>query len=227
MSSHKLPNVIEFASLLSYVPERWWRHRTLSQEQMDEFKMGREYMIALKRDYAQPHGILPIYDSVARWCADYNLFPDFFTKDVILVPVPGSMLTKPDTLWVPKLLAEALVRRRLGSSVSLCLSRVASVPKSATSRPQDRATPARHCETMEIRHMITKPTSILLVDDLVTRGSTLLGAACRIAELYPDVNIKAFAAMRAVSGGDEFNGIMDPCTGTIVPTRNGRSRRRP
>lgn len=222
---NKLPESVRFASLLSYVPESRWRGLALSQERLDELKAGREYVLALKRDYNQPNGLLSIYDSIAKWCADYNLFSDFFSNDATLVPVPGSTLTKPDTLWTPRLLAEALVRQGLGSSVATCLSRVVPVPKSAFSKPEDRATPTQHCESMEVERMLMVPKNILLVDDLVTKGSTFLGAACRIAELYPNTRIKAFAAMRTVSQERDFVRIMEPCEGTITPTRNGRSRR--
>ena len=221
------PSVVRYASLLSYVPERWWRDRTLTEQRRHVFKMGREHMLALKRDSNQPNGLLPIYDSVAQWCADYNLFPDFFPQGTILVPVPGSTLTRPDTLWVPKILADALVRHGLGAASVPCLSRVKFVPKSATSRPEDRATPIRHYETMEAKRLLIEPKNILLVDDLVTRGATFLGAAWRIAKLYPHSRIRAFAAMRTVSDGNKFDGIMDPREGTIVPTANGRSQRRP
>ena len=221
------PSVIRYASLLSYVPERWWLDRGLTEERRRVFKMGREYMLALKRDSNQPNGLLPICDSVAKWCADYSLFPDFFSKKTILVPVPGSTLTRPDTLWVPQILADALVKYGLGEATATCLSRVKPVPKSATSRPEDRATPNQHYETMEVRGMLTEPKNILLVDDLVTRGATLLGAAWKIAKLYPNSRIKAFVAMRTVSNGNEFVSIMDPRKGTITPTADGRSRRRP
>ena len=228
MCSYNLqPSVIKFASLLSYVPERWWRDRALTEQQHHTFKVGREYMLALKRDSNQPNGLLSIYDSVAKWCADYNLFPDFFSKGTILVPVPGSTLTRPDTLWVPKMLADALVRHGLGAASVPCLSRARFVPKSAVSRPEDRATPIQHYETMEARRMLIGPQKILLVDDLVTRGATFLGAAWRIAKLYPNSHIRAFAAMRTVSDGNKFAGIMDPLDGTIAPTASGHSQRRP
>lgn len=79
---------------------------------------------------------------------------------------------------------------------------------------------------MKVERMVTDPESILLVDDLVTRGSTFLGAAYRIAESYPNARIKAFAAMRTVSNLDEFKGVGDWREGIITPTHNG-SRRQP
>lgn len=217
---------MRFASLLSYVPEYRWRYIGSDDERLDDLKTGREYMIALKRGHIQPGGLLPIYDSVARWCAEHRLFRDFFSKRTTIVPVPGSSLAQPGTLWGPMLLAEALVEQGLGSSVAVCLSRTTPVPKSSRSRPEDRAMPVRHYESMKVGRMVTDPESILLVDDLVTRGSTFLGAAYRIAESYPNARIRAFAAMRMVSNLDEFTGVGDWREGTITPTHNG-SRRQP
>lgn len=101
------------------------------------------------------------------------------------------------------------------------------VPQSATSRPENRPLPIKHCETMVVAPTVTEPTSILLVDDVVTRGATFLGAACSMAESYPKADIKAFAAMRTVSNGDTFKGIIDPCDGDITLRDDGHSLRRP
>ena len=221
------PSNISYASLLSYVPEWRWRGCALSEEQRRVFKTGREYMIALKRDSNQPDGLPPICDSVAKWCADSCLFSGFFSKQTILVPVPGSALTRPDTLWVPQVLANSLVRYGLGEAAATCLLRVKSVPKSATSRPKDRATPSQHYKTMEVRDMLIEPKNILLVDDIVTRGAAFLGAAWRVRERYPNSRVQAFATMRTVSNGNEFVGTMDPKEGIITPTADGHSLRRP
>lgn len=223
----KLPRTLKFASLLSYVPKRRWDDKKFSDERLTRFKLSVEYMRSLKHADVPPVGLLSIYDSIAKWCADGRLFPNFFSSGAVLIPIPGSSLTKPDTMWAPKILAESLVSVGLGSSVATCISRVAYVRKSATSSPEDRPMPIKHCETMAVTRMVTEPASILLVDDVVTRGATFLGAACRVAELYPNVDIRAFAAMRTVSDGNTFNDIMDPCDGTITLLDNGHSRRRP
>ena len=184
-------------------------------------------MLALKRGYNQPPGPLSICDGIAEWCADHGLFAGLLSNDAVLVPVPGSALTKPGTLWTSRLLAEALARRGLGSSVAACLSRVASAPKPAFGKPDDGATPTRHCESMKVERMLVAPKNILLVDDLVAKGSTFLGAACRIAGLYPNTRVKAFAAMRTISQERGFAGMMGPREGTITPTRDGHSRKSP
>ena len=223
--SNKSPESIRFASLLSYTPKSRWDDLNMPQELLDELKTGHAYMLALKRNCNQPNGSSSIYDSIAKWCSDRDLFPDFFSKETILVPVPGSTLTKPDTLWVPKLLAEALTKHGLGSDVVTCLSRISPIPKSAHSKPEDRATPSKHTASMNIERMITDPKSVLLIDDLVTKGSTFLGATWKMTEMYPDASIKAFAAMGTVSNINDFTKVMNPQEGTIRITETGHSQR--
>ena len=67
----------------------------------------------------------------------------------------------------------------------------------------------------------------MLVDDVVTRGATLLGAANRLAESYPDAQIAAFVALRAVSNPSEFKEVKDAVDGFITLQPNGGTLRRP
>lgn len=54
-----------------------------------------------------------------------------------------------------------------------------------------------------------------MVDDVITRGTTIAAAYMRMAEAYPNARIKAFAAMNTIFL-DEFRKIIDPRTGTIM-----------
>lgn len=79
---------------------------------------------------------------------------------------------------------------------------------------------------MEIVNTLDEPEEILLVDDVVTHGSTLLGAANKLADTFPNARICAFAAMRTVSNPDEFQNIIAPCIG-MIELHNGDTFRRP
>jgi predicted amidophosphoribosyltransferase len=150
-----------------------------------------------------------------------------FSRSALLVPVPSSQVSKPATLWVPLLLARALVAEGLGRAYEPCLRRIETVPKSATSASKDRPTPQRHYESLAAGKLLFPPDEILLIDDVVTRGATLLGAASRLAEAFPGARITAFAAMRAISERDEFKRILDPCIGQIRLREDGSTLRRP
>jgi gamma-glutamylcysteine synthetase len=68
---------------------------------------------------------------------------------------------------------------------------------------------------MAVQKSFSDAEEIVLVDDVVTRGATLLGAANRLTEAFPNVRIRAFAAMRTMTPPLVFRAINDPCIGTI------------
>lgn len=143
-------------------------------------------------------------------------FADYFDTKPVLVPIPNSSLNKRGTLWVPQRIATALVRQRLGNRVAECLKRVTPLRRSATSLAADRPKAEEHYDSIEVTKMLDEPTEILLVDDVVTRGATLLGAANKLADAYPNARIRAFAAMRTISTPEDFVKINDPRTGMIT-----------
>lgn len=123
---------------------------------------------------------------------------------------------KADTLWVPDRIAKSLVEKGIGGEVVACLSRAVAVPKSATSDAPDRPKPLRHFETLAFQERISQPPDeILLIDDVVTRGATMWGAANRLAEAYPEAVIRGFAAVRTISNPIEFEELYRPVKGTI------------
>ena len=68
---------------------------------------------------------------------------------------------------------------------------------------------------MEVQGSLAPPDDLVLVDDIVTRGATLMGAANRLLEVFPNARISAFVAMRTISESTEFTNIYDPRIGTI------------
>jgi hypothetical protein len=215
---------LEFGALLTYAP-RGNSHDTLQH--------SRNIRIALKSDSfvidAQDQQIL-----MSQWIAqtvhqfrEALPFTSFFQDNTILVPTPKSSLMQPNTLWVPNRIANALVSRKLGKEVVSCLFRSIPVPKSSRSAPQQRPKPFQHFQTIGVQRNFSPPDEMLLVDDNVTRGSTLLGAANRLAVAFPNTHIRAFAAMRTISNPNEFENVFDPCIGTITLRPSGDTLRRP
>lgn len=212
---------IQFGALLSYSPHGKTPKVVASKGAMsavknDEFIIASGNRIQMSEFVAQSvkekRGNLP--------------FSHLFDSNSILVPTPSSALKKPDSLWVPNRIALAL-KRELGCEVAECLVRVKPLPKSATSAASSRSTAAQHFESLEVQEIIAQPKSILLIDDVVTRGATLFGAANRLAESYPDAQIAAFAALRTISNPAEFKSVNDPVKGFITLQSNGGTLRRP
>ena len=139
-----------------------------------------------------------------------------FSPDVTLVPVPRSApLREANARWPGKEIAEELVKAGIASTCHAMLVRVEPVTKSAFAPRGDRPTARRHFETMRVASSIAVPGRVLLVDDVVTKGSTILGAATRLAESFPDAEISAFALLRTLGLQPEVDKILDPVMGII------------
>jgi len=183
----------------------------------------------LKNDAAWPKSNLTASEYVIRQMAqEIAKLPiaDFFKNKPILVPVPRSSLMKPWSLWVPQRISTALVQSGLGSQTIECLKRTQALPKAAGSLPKNRPKAIDHYNSLGIETP-SKADEILLVDDVVTRGAATVGAANRLADVFPDAQIRAFAAVRTVSNPDEFTSLIDPRIGKITISQNGETYRTP
>lgn len=191
---------------------------------------SRNVMLALKADKLEGSPAIATSVRIARAVKESLPtlpFRDYFGSDVTLVPTPKSSLSKPDTLWVPQCIARAMIDLGLGIEVREILRRASVVAKSAGNDPSLRPSPQMHYDSFAVQKLIHEPKVITLVDDVVTRGSTLLAAASRLNEAYPRVEIRAFAAMRTVSNPEELTRIRDPRLEVIRLRPGGDTLRRP
>ena len=141
---------------------------------------------------------------------------EFFGADIFLVPVPGcAPLVRDNALWVPKRICDALKLRLLGKDVLPCLVRKKAVPKSAFQRGSDRPTARTHFESMGVIESVFLPKRITVVDDIITRGATLLAAYSHLQAAFPEASIRAFALVRTMSNV-ELQEIRKPHVGTIL-----------
>ncbi|MGI0074656.1 MAG: hypothetical protein ACREA5_01800 [Nitrosotalea sp.] len=118
-------------------------------------------------------------------------------------------------LWASQRITRALINNGLGKKSEECLERIIALPKSSKSIPANRPKPFQHYESMRVKELLFNPEEIVLVDDVVTRGATILGAVNRLTEAFPDARIRAFAVMRTMSNPEKFSEIVDPCVGKI------------
>jgi hypothetical protein len=211
---------LDCASLLTYAPRGEGADRVRS----------RDVMLALKHGTLSGNPPTSISQQVARWISDRRdtaPLMSVFSPPPVLVPTPRSSLRREEDLWIPLQLANDLQNHGLGVRVAPVLSRTEAIPKSASSVPAQRARAQRHFETMAVQSQLGKVEAFLLVDDVVTRGATLLGAANRLWRSFPGVPIKAFAAMRTVSDPEDFRQVIDPCLERIRLQADGSTLRRP
>jgi adenine/guanine phosphoribosyltransferase-like PRPP-binding protein len=80
---------------------------------------------------------------------------------------------------------------------------------------------------MRITPTLAAPLRIVLVDDVVTKGATLLAAASLIHAAFPDTRVEAFALVRTLGLQPEVQRIVDPVVGTITLNPWAGADRRP
>lgn len=152
---------------------------------------------------------------VRQQVTDPTLLAGFFRASDVLVPVPGCAPSMTGGLWTARHLAIALLNQGLGGAAWSGLRRVRAVPKSATAAPGQRPTAYLHYESFFIEPPMAPPETIVLIDDVVTKGRTLLAAATRLHEAFPGAQIRAFALVRTMGLVSGVQQLLDPCKGEI------------
>jgi len=198
---------LEYGSYLAYTP------KPVNKKTKDAY----ELMKAIKNNRMLDQKTNIIDEIINMMKKELNSLPfnSFFAKNTMLIPVPRSSLMRRNSLWVPQVICSALQRNSLGKTYEI-LRRIEPIPQSSRSRPEDRPSPYKHYQSLRIQKTLVKPEQIVLVDDIITRGHTVLGAAWRVAEAYPGARIIAFALMRTVSNPSEFKSLFDPVLGKIT-----------
>jgi predicted amidophosphoribosyltransferase len=152
---------------------------------------------------------------VRRQAKDSPLWEGFFGATDLLVPVPRSTPYIAGRLWAAEELALALVSEGLGACAWAGLRRVHAVRKSATAPPNERPTVFRHYESFLFERPPVEPERVVLVDDVITKGRTLLAAASVMHDAFPRAEIKAFALVRTMGLAPGVHQLLDPCKGEI------------
>ena len=197
---------LAFASFLAYTP----RGDTAA------IRLAKNFVIALKEN--RMAGSETAAARVARRLRERTDVP--FTEQVLsadraLVPIPRSGLRRADALWPSLEITSMLHEQGFGSSVLPCLERQRPVPKAATSSTKARPKARAHFESLTLHDPLALPAKVTLVDDVVTRGAQLFGAAWKIWSIRPDVDVLAFAVVRTISSSENFSTLDAPRAGTI------------
>jgi hypothetical protein len=142
-------------------------------------------------------------------------FCDFFGERALLVPVPQYLCSGRASLWVARRLAFTLQEVGLGEEVWTGLRRVSSVEKSGSAWMWQRPTVQQHYRSLAVVPSPRHPASVILVDDVITKGRTLVAAAIRVREAFPTATVRAFALVRTMGLIHDVERLFDPCEGAI------------
>jgi hypothetical protein len=203
-----IPSDIPFVSFLQYAP----------QGVSDLSRESREIVLKIKTDgFHANKPIIPYaVERFEQHLAKLEEHRGWFTPGTLLIPVPRSAPTVTGAVWPSKRICEELNNRGLGGEIRACLRRTVAIRKSATAKG-NRPDPAEHYESVEVESdapLLVQPDRILLVDDVVTRGSTFLGLVPRLQESFPVADILCFALVRTMSKR-EIDSMADPVSGHI------------
>ena len=164
-----------------------------------------------------------------------------FGGRVILVPVPGSSPVQ-GADWVGARLAWCLKHVGLAGEVWPILQRRHAVRKSAFAAAGERPSVLEHYASFVVERTLCgggplgqsnvgcEPPGaslrLTLIDDVITRGRTLLAAAVRLREAFPGAEIRAFALLRTLASHETLRQVFDPCEGEVRWV-SGDAQRRP
>jgi hypothetical protein len=170
---------------------------------------------------------------VWRQCRTSGRFGEFFGPGVLLVPLPRSQPAARGP-WVGERLSWYLAELGLAEAVWPLLRRCHGVRKSAFAPAGERPSVLEHYASFGLQPAAVRPQRragssrprVLLVDDVVTRGRTLLAAAARVREALPGWEVRGFALLRTLERAEHLGSIVDPCEGEVRWLR-GDARRVP
>lgn len=198
-------------------------------------------LLCAKLKAADPVWLPQLVAQVWMEAKGHRRFPLIFGGPVILVPVPGSAPVRA-TDCLGARLASCLTQIGLAAEVWPVLRRRHAVRKSAFAAAGERPSALEHYASFAIergawcgapvgaesvvRERSGSRLRLTLVDDVITRGRTLMAAAVRIREAFPEAEVRAFAFLRTLNADEILRRVLDPCEGEIR-WRSGDARRRP
>ena len=170
---------------------------------------------------------LPRYaGQVAELCARERAFGRLFARDAWLVPVPGCSPACATSTAACRL-AMAFHELGLAHEVWPGIARRIPVNRSATALLGKRPTVREHYESFAIGTTRGRsPHRIVLIDDVITKGRTLLAAGARLRREFPRADVRAFALVRTLGYVGQIDRLLAPCEGVVYWAR-GDARREP
>jgi hypothetical protein len=137
-----------------------------------------------------------------------------FAPNTVLVPVPGSARSGPSP-WPALRLAIALGEVGFSLSLWIALRRRYTVTKSSTAPRAARPSVQEHYDSFAVTAPVRPVRKIVLIDDVITKGRTLLAAATRLRAELPYGEIRGFALIRTQGFVQHVEHLTEPCHGVV------------
>lgn len=137
-----------------------------------------------------------------------------FGANTVLVPAPRSSLMKAGSVYPSRLICEELLSRGMGREIVDLLVRVKAVPKAAFQASSERPTVETHLSSIDFEGGAMGADHIVIVDDIITRGTMLYACATKILSHMSSATVSTFGLIRTISYSEVTN-LIDPARGVI------------
>ncbi len=154
-----------------------------------------------------------------------QVLQQFLNSNVTLVPVPRSAPLAKNALWPAKVIADVLVSNGYGCEARAIIERISPLPKSSTVPGHERPLIHEHKKSLKLNADMFELDEITLVDDVITKGSTIVASADLLAEHFIGAKIRVFAMFRTLGFQTEIEKVVDPFVGTIIGYESRKSFR--
>lgn len=177
---------------------------------------------------AVKRGTIPLIDDMINHFTDPNcrIIVDAMNESV-LVPVPRSSPIQHGTLWPSAVIANRLIGAGYGIEVKALIRRATAIQKSAYASQGSRPTVEEHMATLEVEADLLGPKKIMLIDDVITMGTTSMACALKLQEVYQSAEIMVFSIMRTQGFKDNIESLIDPSEGVVKYFSSGKVFRDP
>ncbi len=217
---------LHFGSVFRYYPKRMLSEDEIRGRKSTDPAISYQLMQYVKS--CNPDIIKFLSSKLKEAFVNYpDLFLLFKGNRIVLVPVPRAKPMKStSSLWparwiCEKILEHAISNMHVTSSFAVLLKRTRSIPSASKGKPDERR-PSKQYETMEVdRSQLKQHFSksgaedvVVLVDDIVTSGNTLMASAWHVKSILPSVEVRAFTLFRTVETRDP-EVLFEPVVGTI------------
>lgn len=125
-----------------------------------------------------------VHSSIGNWV----------TSETVWLPLPGSGVSAGSRADEKTVLFAAELAKRFGGRVDLGLVRTTAVNSSHRGTTAQRPTVQAHRDSLAVKTKLPPAAQVILVDDVLTRGNTVAGAALLLAD------IGAAGTVRLVAG---------------------------
>ena len=140
----------------------------------------------------------------------------FLDSRSVLVPLPRSGFMQPGAHWPAHRICECLRAEGFGAGVENLLRRIVPLRSSATSELGHRPTLHEKYDSLGVEGLIaTEPSSIVIVDDQITKGYDMFAAALRLSESFPQAAVRGFGMALTKGFVEDVASVLEPCVGRI------------